>query len=57
MDNSITSIWGAKQVDKEDVLLGHIVLLQHLDCLADLVTTPHDVVEQQHLEDEGLMYE
>ena len=57
LDNSITGIWSAKQVDQKDVLLGYIVLLQHLDCLAHLVTAPHDGVEQQHLEDEGLMNE
>ena len=37
LDDPVPRLGGAEQVDEDDVLLGHVVLLQHLDCFADFV--------------------
>ena len=38
LDDPVPGLGGAEQVDKDDVLLRHVVLLQHLDGFTDFVT-------------------
>ena len=38
LDDPVPGLGGAEQVDQDDVLLRHVVLLQHLDGFTDFVT-------------------
>ena len=39
----------AEQVDQDDVVLRHLVLLQHLHGFANFIARAHDWVEQENL--------